>query len=156
MKPNFKNLPGGKSYQRNGIKLENEFYKKMPHNIKKNIIKNYIQTDINGDILVEYDYLYVDKINKKIIIFEIKGVNQKNSYNINYYNKVLTQANRQLTCSNLFNYKTSIIYCLITGNNQFLNPKLLKKLTSMNITIISGITPNHCVKNMIRLFSKII
>jgi hypothetical protein len=146
-------LPGGRYYQKSGNRLELAIYNYLPNSIKKNITKNYKLKNSNGNVLVEYDMLYEN--NNNIISFEIKGINNKTSFNKHYFNKIIKQAERQVKYLDIIGgtKKKLVIYCLVTGDNYIMidndiNPKLLDELTKMNILLCVGTTPNICINNI--------
>lgn len=148
-------LPGGKFYQRSGLRLENAIYNQLPNTIKKYITKNYKLKKINGDTIVEYDLLYENK--KNIISFEIKGINEETSFNKYHYDKLIKQAKRQV--ESLDNLNTSkkklVIYCFVTGTNiNLINPQLLNELTKLKILVSVGTTPGICINNVYNILNK--
>lgn len=147
-------LPGGRTYQKAGSRLENAIYKNLPDLLKQNISKNHKIKKSNGDILVEYDLLYQNK--NHIISFEIKGINSNVINNESYQNKLFSQAKRQIKYLDLIspNKKKLCIFCLITDNNTVINPNLIAELNKANIMIGIGNTPSSCIKQIYNILIK--
>lgn len=116
LNPNWK-LPGGKKYQKDGVRLENAFYNGLPKRIKNNISVNVKPRYPNGNVIVEFDMIYQSDSSKRIISFEIKGVNPNTINNLERQRKLISQGIRQKKYleENFSGYKVDCVYCFVTG-----------------------------------------
>ena len=116
LNPNWK-LPGGKKYQKDGVRLENAFYNGLPKKIKNNISVNVKPRYPNGNVIVEFDMIYQSESSKRIISFEIKGVNPNTINNLERQRKLISQGIRQKKYleENFSGYKVDCVYCFVTG-----------------------------------------
>ncbi len=171
LNPNWK-LPGGKKYQKDGVRLENAFYNGLPKRIKSSISTNVKPRSSNGNVIVEFDMIYQSDSSKRIISFEIKGVNPKTINNLDRQKKLIAQCIRQKKYleENFSNYKVDCVYCFVTGkvkneiveksegNSEWvsvtitkqkpiLDPEFVKKIKSNGISVAIGETPQQCAKN---------
>lgn len=169
-------LPGGKRYQKDGYRLEKAFYNNLPTTIKKHISVNIKPRYPNGKVIVEFDMIYKSEITKKIISFEIKGVNKNTTDDLERQNKLISQALRQkkYLMENFSDYSIETIYCFITGVNKDneemnqgdewkkvksyeikkpLDRDFIKKIKQNNITVAIGETPQHCAKKALLMMN---
>lgn len=150
-------LPCGRIYQKGGARLEQALYNCMPKTIKKHTIKNFKPKNKNGNIIVEYDILYID--NDEIVSFEIKGINNKTSSCYKRQRRLINQAIKQQKYlenlySTLYN-KIKVVMCLVTGLiNEPIDQEFLNELTNNNIIVSIGQKPNDSLKNAILLLKK--
>lgn len=116
LNPNWR-LPGGKKYQQDGARLENAFFNSLPTKIKNNISTNVTPKTSAGNIIVEFDMVYQSDSSKRIIAFEIKGVNPYTINNLDRQEKLLAQGIRQKKYLeyNFPHYKIDCVYCFVTG-----------------------------------------
>ena len=170
LNPNWK-LPGGKKYQKDGVRLENAFYNGLPKRIKNNISVNVKPKSNTGNVKVEIDMLYQSESTKRVISFEIKGVNPNTINNLERQTKLISQAMRQKTYleENYSGYKTDCVFCFVTGNiknkesvedsgsewksptvsksKPILDLEFIKKIKSYGLNVAIGETPLQCAKN---------
>jgi hypothetical protein len=171
LNPNWK-LPGGKKYQKDGVRLENAFYNGLPKRIKSNISTNVKPRSSNGNVIVEFDMIYQSDSSKRIISFEIKGVNPNTINNLDRQKKLIAQCIRQKKYleENFSNYKVDCVYCFVTGKikneiieepktesewmsvtiakpKSVLDPEFVKKIKSNGVGVAIGETPQQCAKN---------
>lgn len=164
-------LPGGRKYQKEGIRLENAFYSNIPKNIKHYIERNKAPKNEKGNVITEFDMLYISNSSKRIISFEIKGVNYKTINNYERQQKLIYQGKRQLKylTENYSDYKINIIYCFIIGKkketvdelNQSIWGKPKHKICSNFINTIKengflvsiGKTPSECCRIAIKMLN---
>ena len=172
LNPNWK-LPGGKKYQKDGVRLENAFYNGLPKRIKSNISVNVKPRYPNGNVIVEFDMIYQSDSSKRIISFEIKGVNPNTINNLERQRKLISQGIRQKKYleENYSDYKVDTIYCFVTGkiktseiieepetnsewksvtvvrSKPILDPDFIKKIKNNGIGVAIGETPQQCAKN---------
>ena len=125
LNPTWK-LPGGKKYQKDGVRLENAFYNGLPKKIKNNISTNVKPRYSNGNVIVEFDMIFQSNSSKRIISFEIKGVNPNTINNLDRQQKLIAQAIRQKKYleENFSDYKVDCVYCFVTGK---IKNEILKK-----------------------------
>jgi hypothetical protein len=116
LNPDWK-LPGGKKYQKDGARLETAFYNGLPKWIKKYLSVNVKPRYKNGNVIVEFDMIYQSDSSKRIISFEIKGVNPNTINNLERQKKLLSQGIRQKKYleENYSGYKIDCVYCFVTG-----------------------------------------
>jgi hypothetical protein len=125
----YTQLPGGRCYQKGGERLEKAIYNCIPQYLKKYIKQNLRPKNNNGDVIVEYDMLYVTE--NKIVSIEVKGLNNKTSNCPERQIKLFNQAIRQKhfldeTFLNK-NIKIGVIFCFVTGkHNSILNEQFIK------------------------------
>jgi len=148
----YTQLPGGRCYQKGGARLEKAVYNCIPDTIKKHIKQNLRPKKDNGDVIVEYDMLYVN--NNHMVSIEIKGLNDKTSNCPDRQHKLLNQAIRQKQfLDETFTHKNvniGVIFCFVTGKNSLpLNQEFIANLENNGIIICIGETPNDVVKNAI-------
>lgn len=163
-------LPGGKRYQKDGCRLEKAFYKTLPSIIKKNVLINVKPLHSNGNAIIEFDMIYMSDSSKRIISFEIKGVNKYTTNDTKRQTKLLEQGLRQkkYLIKNYADYNIDIIYCFVTGktkeiekkkisngewktvttldSTKSLDIKFVKNLKNNGIKVAIGESPSHCVK----------
>jgi hypothetical protein len=147
---NTEQLPGGRCYQKGGARLERATYECLPNDIKQHTKTNFKPLKDNGDVIVEYDMIYCK--NKQLISLEVKGLNYKTSKCPDRQARLLNQAIRQrdYLISN-FSQKydnIKVVFCLVTGKtNKNIDINFINSLTSNNILVAIGETPNDTVKN---------
>lgn len=170
LNPNWK-LPGGKKYQRDGVRLENAFYNGLSKTIKSNISTNVQPRYSNGNAIVEFDMIYRSDSSKRIVSFEIKGVNSNTINNLVRQQRLIAQGVRQkeFLKKNFSDYTVDCIYCFVTGKiknetieesntsewvsvtivkpKPVLDPEFIKKIKSKGISVAIGETPQQCAKN---------
>ena len=158
LEDNIEQLPGGRCYQKGGARLERATYECLPHDIKQNIKTNFKPQKVNGDVIVEYDMIYCK--NKELISFEVKGLNYKTSKCPDRQSRLLDQAIRQrdyLYSNFLHKYKKiKVVFCLVTGKtNKNIDTNFINLLTSNDILVAIGETPNDTVKNATNQLKKL-
>lgn len=173
LNPNWK-LPGGKKYQKDGVRLENAFYNGLPKRIKNNVITNVKPKSSTGNVIVEFDMIYQSDSLKRIISFEIKGVNPNTINNLERQKKLILQGIRQKKYldENFSGYKVDCVYCFVTGKikNNYktetdsdcksewksvsinkhksnLDYDFIRKIKSHGLNVSIGETPQQCAKN---------
>ena len=148
----YTQLPGGRCYQKGGARLEKATFNCIPDYIKKHIKQNLRPKKDNGDVIVEYDMLYLN--DDQMISIEIKGLNDKTSNCPDRQNKLFNQAIRQKhfldeTFSDK-NIKLGVVFCFVTGKNSLpLNRDFVFQLENNGIIVSIGKTPNETIKNAI-------
>jgi len=175
-KPKSNKLPGGKRYQKDGYRLEKAFYNSLPKTIKKNISVNIKPRYPNGNVIVEFDMIYKSESSKRIISFEIKGVNKHTTNDLERQNKLISQALRQkkYLIENYSDYSIETVYCFVTGVNKdseekcqtdewkkvvscdikkSLDRDFIKKIKQNNIAVAIGETPQHCAKKALLMMN---
>jgi len=175
-KPKNNKLPGGKRYQKDGDRLEKAFYNSLPKTIKKNISVNIKPRYPNGNVIVEFDMIYKSESSKRIISFEIKGVNKHTTDDLERQNKLISQALRQkkYLIDNYSDYSIETFYCFVTGFNKDnevmqkddewkkvasgdikkpLDRDFIKKIKQNNIAVAIGETPQHCAKKALLMMN---
>lgn len=171
-------LPGGKRYQKDGDRLEKAFYNSLPKNIKNKISVNIKPRYSNGNVIVEFDMIYRSDSSKRIVSFEIKGVNKHTTDNIERQNKLISQGLRQkkYLLENFSDYNIDIVYCFVTGINKrteetkinkdtewkcvysneqkkSLDNDFLKKIKLNGINVAIGETPMQCAKKALKMMN---
>jgi len=178
LNPNWK-LPGGKKYQKDGARLETAFYNGLPKWIKKYFSVNVKPRHDNGNVVVEFDMIYTSDSSKRIISFEIKGVNPNTINNLERQRKLISQGTRQKKwlSENYSDYKVDTIYCFVTGkiktteiieesqtnsdwksvtivrNKPNLDTEFIKKIKDNGICVAIGETPQQCAKNALSILN---
>jgi hypothetical protein len=175
-KPKINKLPGGKRYQKDGDRLEKAFFNSLPKTIKKNISVNIKPRYPNGNVIVEFDMIYKSESSKRIISFEIKGVNKHTTDDLERQNKLISQALRQkkYLIDNYSDYSIETVYCFVTGFNKDnevmqkddewkkvasgdikkpLDRDFIKKIKQNNIAVAIGETPQHCAKKALLMMN---
>jgi hypothetical protein len=148
----YMQLPGGRCYQKGGARLETATFNCIPESIKKHIKQNLRPKKDNGDVIVEYDMLYVN--GKEMISIEVKGLNNKTSNCPERQNKLLNQAIRQKQfLDEMFitkGIKICVVFCFVTGkNSSSINQDFINELINNDIIVGVGETPNETIKNVI-------
>lgn len=147
-------LPGGRCYQKGGARLEKAVYNCIPQYLKKNIKLNLRPKKNNGDVIVEYDMLYIN--NNQMVSIEVKGLNDKTSNCPDRQLKLFNQAIRQKQfLDETFtkkNIKIGVFFCFVTGKNSLPpNKDFITTLEDNDITVCIGETPNDAIKNAINM-----
>jgi hypothetical protein len=148
----YTQLPGGRCYQKGGARLEKATFNCIPESIRKHIKQNLRPKKDNGDVIVEYDMLYVN--DDQMVSIEVKGLNDKTSNCPDRQNKLLNQAIRQKKfLDETFlkkNIKIGVIFCFVTGkNSSIINQDFIDELENHDIIVAIGTTPNETIKNSI-------
>jgi hypothetical protein len=173
-------LPGGRRYQKDGNRLEKAFFNILPKTIKKDVRVNVKPLYLNGNAIIEFDMIYMSDSSKRIISFEIKGVNKYTTDDYNRQTKLLSQGLRQkkYLIENYNDYNINIIYCFVIGktnkNNKntkktlsdsewksvlpvditkSLDINFIKKLKNNGINVAIGETPQHCVNKALLIMN---
>jgi hypothetical protein len=174
LNPDWK-LPGGKRYQKDGVRLENAFYKGLPKKFQHCVTVNVKPKLPNGNVVVEFDMIYQSDSSKRIASFEVKGVNPRTINNLERQKKLIEQGLRQKTYleNNYPDYKIDCIYCFVTGkikdkieepisesewrtvtitkNKSVLDNEFIKKIRANGISVAIGETPQQCAKNALTI-----
>ena len=95
IKQTMQKLPGGKTYQKGGLRLEKAFCHNVPRKFQDHIKKNVVYRNSEGNTAIEFDMIYSSEREKKAVSFEIKGVNQDTINNIDRQKKIIEQGLRQ-------------------------------------------------------------
>jgi hypothetical protein len=145
-------LPGGRCYQKGGLRLENALFNCFPNECKKYIHRNLRPKNTLGDVIVEYDMLYVK--NNELITFEVKGLNDRTSKCPDRQNKIFNQAIRQKNfLTELYkdkDVKLLVVFCFVTGKKNYnINYDFISNLEKSGILVSVGVTPNDTIKNAI-------
>jgi hypothetical protein len=170
-------LPGGKRYQIDGERLENAFFKNIPKSIKSNMSVNIKPMDTRGNISVELDMLYHSKETKRVISFEIKGVNKNTINSVERQHKLIKQGIRQkmFLFDHYSDYTIDVVYCFVIGrktddtkiddsewktvtkstNPLNFNPQFIKQLKENGFKVAIGETPRQCAKKAFLLLNLI-
>jgi hypothetical protein len=148
----FSQLPGGRCYQKGGVRLENALFNCFPNEYKKYIHRNLRPKNTSGDVIVEYDMLYVK--NNELITFEVKGLNDRTSKCPDRQNKIFNQAIRQKNfLTELYkdkDIKHNVVFCFVTGQkNHNISCDFILNLKKNGILVSIGVTPNDAVKSAI-------
>ena len=178
LNPDWK-LPGGKKYQKDGARLENAFYNGLSKRIKNNISVNVKPRHSNGNVIVEFDMIYQSDSSKRVISFEIKGVNPNTINNLERQKKLISQGLRQKIYleENYSGYKVDCVYCFVTGkiktfeineesqinsewksvttvrSKPILDIDFIKKIKTNGISVAIGETPQQCSKNALLMLN---
>jgi len=161
-------LPKGRKYQKDGFRLENAFYKNLPKTLFNKIILNYNPLNERGNIIIEFDRIFVSDSMKRVISFEIKGIN-KNTIDedrqINLINQCIRQ--RNYLSKKYSDYKIDCIYCFVTGvvkieseewssidkNKYGIDNEFIKSIKSNGFLYSFGETPKKCAKNAVKILN---
>ena len=153
--------------------MENAFYNGLPKKIKNSVSLNVKPKSLDGNIIVEFDMIYQSDSTKRIISFEIKGVNPYTINNLARQKKLILQGTRQKNYleENYSNYKVDCIYCFVTGKikpdneenekdidsewksitvnktKSILDQDFIKKIKANGLEVAIGETPLQCAKN---------
>jgi hypothetical protein len=174
-------LPGGKKYQRDGLRLENAFYNGLSKRIKNFISVNVKPKHPNGNIIIEFDMIYKSESSKRIISFEIKGVNPFTINNFDRQKKLIAQGVRQKNYlkDNYPDYKVDVIFCFVVGKNKkniiitndnnasntewkavynsrskyVLDPEFIKNIKYNDINVAIGETPQECAVKSLKILN---
>lgn len=178
LNPDWK-LPGGKKYQKDGARLENAFYNGLSKRIKNNISVNVKPRHPNGNVIVEFDMIYQSDSSKRVISFEIKGVNPNTINNLERQKKLISQGLRQKKYleENYSGYKVDCVYCFVTGkiktfdineesqinsewksvtavrSKPILDIDFINKIKTNGISVAIGETPQQCAKNALLMLN---